>query len=202
LTNSPPAPRTPSSANAANLLTASRLVMAPLAVRAILLGEYRLALGIFVAAAITDGLDGLVARRSGRLTRLGAWLDPVADKVLLSSAYLALGIAGAVPWWLVGIIFGRDILILAGAGAALLLTRERNFPPSVWGKLSTFVQLFTAVFVMLARAWPAIGFERWAGALAWPTAAATLWSGFHYAWRGREALRNSRRHRPGNSRAR
>jgi len=201
LTNSPPAPRTPSSANAANLLTASRLVMAPLAVRAILLGEYRLALGIFVAAAITDGLDGLVARRLGRLTRLGAWLDPIADKVLLSSAYLALGIAGALPWWLVGIILGRDILILAGAGAALLLTRERNFPASVWGKLSTFVQIFTAVFVMVARAWPGTGLERWAGALTWPTAAATLWSGLHYAWRGWEALRNSRR-RPGTSRAR
>jgi len=201
LTNSPPAPRTPSSANAANLLTASRLVMAPLAVRAILLGQYRLALGIFVAAAVTDGLDGLVARRLGRLTRLGAWLDPIADKVLLSSAYLALGIAGALPWWLVGIILGRDILILAGAGAALLLTRERSFPPSVWGKLSTFVQLFTAVFVMVARAWPGTGLERWAGALTWPTAAATLWSGLHYAWRGWEALRNSRR-RPGTSRAR
>ena len=201
MTNSPPAPRTPSPANAANLLTASRLVMAPLAVRAILLGQYRLALGIFVAAAVTDGLDGLVARRLGRLTRLGAWLDPIADKVLLSSAYLALGIAGALPWWLVGIILGRDILILAGAAAALLLTRERSFPPSVWGKLSTFVQLFTAVFVMVARAWPGTGLERWAGALAWPTAAATLWSGLHYAWRGWEALRNSRR-RPGTSRAR
>jgi cardiolipin synthase len=175
--------------------------MAPLAVRAILLGQYRLALGIFVAAAITDGLDGLVARRLGRLTRLGAWLDPIADKVLLSSAYLALGIAGALPWWLVGIILGRDILILAGAAAALLLTRERNFPASVWGKLSTFVQIFTAVFVMVARAWPGTGLERWAGALTWPTAAATLWSGLHYAWRGWEALRNSRR-RPGTSRAR
>ena len=201
MTNSPPAPRTPSSANAANLLTASRLVMAPLAVRAILLGQYRLALGIFVAAAVTDGLDGLVARRLGRLTRLGAWLDPIADKVLLSSAYLALGIAGALPWWLVGIILGRDILILAGAAAALLLTRERNFPPSVWGKLSTFVQIFTAVFVMVAGAWPGTGLERWAGALTWPTAAATLWSGLHYAWRGWQVLRNSRR-RPGTSRAR
>ena len=201
MTSSPPAPRTPSSANAANLLTASRLVMAPFAARAILLAEYRLALGIFLAAAITDGLDGLVARRFGWRTRLGAHLDPIADKVLLSSAYLALGIAGAMPWWLVGIILGRDILILAAAAAALLLTRERSFPPSVWGKLSTFVQIFTAVFVMVARAWPESGLEGWAGALVWTTAAATLWSGFHYAWRGWQVLRNSRS-RSGNSRAR
>jgi cardiolipin synthase len=158
--------------------------MAPLAVWAILTGEFRLALGIFLMAGITDGLDGLLARRLGARTRLGAWLDPLADKILLSSAYLALGAARAVPWWLVGIILGRDLLILAGAGAALLLTRERNFPPSVWGKLCTFVQIFTATFVMVGRAWPATGFERRTEALVWATAAATLWSGMHYAARG------------------
>jgi cardiolipin synthase len=155
--------------------------MAPLAVRAILLGQSRQALGIFLAAAITDLLDGLVARRLDCSTRLGAYLDPVADKALLSSVYLALGISGGLPWWLVGIIFGRDILILAGAGVAFLLTRRREFAPSLWGKLSTWIQVMTAATVMVARAWPGSGLERWAGILAWPTAAITIWSGLDYA---------------------
>jgi cardiolipin synthase len=155
--------------------------MAPLAVRAILLGQSRQALGIFLAAAITDLLDGLVARRLDCSTRLGAYLDPVADKALLSSVYLALGISGGLPWWLVGIIFGRDILILAGAGLAFLLTRRREFAPSLWGKLSTWIQVITAATVMVARAWSGSGLERWAGILAWPTAAITIWSGLDYA---------------------
>ncbi len=193
MTNSPAGPPTLLwvKARLPNLLTASRLIMAPLAVWAILRGEFRLALGIFLLAGITDGLDGLLARRLGARTRLGARLDPIADKILLSSAYLALGAARAAPWWLVGIVLGRYVLLLAGAGAVLLLTRERNFPPSVWGKLSTFVQIFTAVFVMVGRAWPTAGLEGWTDVPVWATAATTLWSGMHYGWRASQAVRGT-----------
>jgi cardiolipin synthase len=172
--------------NLPNLLTLSRLVLTPIAVRAILARQFGQALWILLIAGITDGLDGPLARRLHAESRFGAYLDPIADKGLLSVGYLALGIAGAVPWWLVAIIFGRDLLILAMAGAALLLTNCREFPPSVWGKLSTFCQIGAAVAVLTAGAFPAWGVHT--GPFLWVAAAATVWSGANYLWRGVQVL--------------
>jgi cardiolipin synthase len=181
-------PRKASAWNPANLLTVSRLVLAPFVVRAILTGNYRRALVLLAVAGVTDGLDGLLARRFGWRTRVGAYLDPIADKALLSLGYLALGVAGVVPWWVVGIIFGRDVLILGFAGAALAFTSRRNFSPAFWGKLSTAIQILTAVAVIADRAFPpAAGCRAWIDALFWPTAAITVWSGVHYAWRTMKA---------------
>src|SRR5579883_2909018 len=103
------------------------------------------ALALFAAAAVTDALDGALARRFGWTSTAGAYLDPIADKALLSGLYLTLAVTGDIPWWLVGLIFGRDLLILAAAGLALLFTRLRAFPPSLWGKVSTIFQVLTAV---------------------------------------------------------
>jgi len=100
--------------NAANLLTILRLVLVPFVVSAILDGRHFLALALFAGAAVTDLLDGAVARRFRLATPVGAWLDPVVDKCLLSGVFLALACAGTVPWWLVFLIFGRDLYILAG----------------------------------------------------------------------------------------
>ncbi len=141
--------------NLANILTAVRLGLTPLAVRAIVAQRFRLALAIFFVAAATDGLDGLAARRLNLRTRLGAYLDPIADKLLLSASYLALGVSGAVPWWLVLLIFVRDLLILAMAGAALVFTAQRDFPPSIWGKVSTACQVLAAVVTLAKGAFPA-----------------------------------------------
>jgi cardiolipin synthase len=168
--------------NLANGLTAVRLVLAPLAVRAILAQRFRLALTIFFIAAATDGLDGLAARRLNLQTRLGAYLDPIADKLLLSASYLALGVCGAVPWWLVILIFARDFVIVAMAGAALLLTAYRDFPPSIWGKLSTACQILAAVATLVKGAFPGARFPL--APFFWLAAAATLWSGVGYVWRG------------------
>jgi cardiolipin synthase len=187
--------------NLANLLSLSRLVLAPFAVAAILAQDYRRALALFAVAGTTDAIDGPVARWLGSVSRLGAYLDPVADKALLSAGYLALGLAGAVPWWLVGLIFGRDLLILALVGWALLFTKHRDFPPSAAGKVSTIVQVVTGVVVMLDR-----GFAGWPISpqpLFWAAAAATVWSGGGYvarAWRiarrlGPRANSEDRRHR-------
>ncbi len=162
--------------NAANLLTLLRLVLVPFVILAILDGRHTLALALFAGAALTDVLDGAVARRFRLATPAGAWLDPVADKCLLSGVFLALAGAGTVPWWLVGIIFGRDLYILAGAATVMLLTPVRKFPPSIWGKVSTLVQIVTAV------AWMA-GNVGGARAMLWPCAAFTIWSGIHYTWR-------------------
>lgn len=167
-----------------NLLTLLRLLLAPAVVVAILEGRHTLALACFGLAAVTDGLDGALARRFGWITTLGAYLDPLADKALLSGVYLSLAVAGILPWWFAGLVLGRDLLILLAASAAFSFTKLRKFPPSVWGKLSTFLQIVTAVTWMVQNvlAWS------WSHALAewmiWPTAAATIWSGIDYGWRG------------------
>ena len=169
-----------------NLLSLCRLLLAPPVMYAILTGRWRAAVVLLLVAAITDGLDGILARGWNVSTRLGAYLDPLADKALLSGTFLALGFAGALPWWLVALVFGRDVLILAGAAAAWRLKRRRDFPPSVWGKWSTFIQVLTAAAALLARAWPQWELAPALPPLIWLAAAATLWSGLDYA---RQVLR-------------
>jgi len=122
-------------------------------------------------------------------TPLGAFLDPIADKCLLSGIFLALGSAGIVPWWFVAVVFGRDIYILLGVVAALALTKVRKFPPSVWGKISTFVQIVTAVTWMVENIWPLPVLQAISSAMLWVCAAFTLWSGVHYTLRGTQTLR-------------
>src|SRR5437899_2382940 len=134
----------PRLSDAPNLLTVARLLLAPFILWTIASGRHRVALALFVVAALTDGLDGLLARRFRQITAIGAYLDPIADKVLLSGAYLSLAAAGSVPWWLVAVIFGRDVLLLISSGVALVFTKFRQFEPSVWGKASTFVQIACA----------------------------------------------------------
>jgi cardiolipin synthase len=175
--------------NVPNAFTVVRLALVPFVVRAILEGRHGAALALFVVAAVTDVLDGAAARRFGLGTQAGAYLDPIADKCLLSGVFLALAVAGIVPWWLVAAIIGRDLYILAGAVAMLSLTRVRKFPPSVWGKLSTFVQIFTAGAWMVRNAMESRITDTVAAASIWPCAAITVWSGVHYTWR---ALRPAR----------
>src|SRR5581483_9418245 len=131
--------------NPPNILTLTRLALAPFVVPYILAGRHSTALTLFVAAAFTDVMDGGLARQFGWRTRAGEYLDPIADKVLLSGIYVALAAVRTIPVWFVALIFGRDLLILCSSGAALLLTRLRQFSPSVWGKASTFFQIVTAV---------------------------------------------------------
>ncbi|MBK5291672.1 MAG: CDP-alcohol phosphatidyltransferase family protein [Acidobacteriia bacterium] len=132
-----------------SLVSLSRLAMTPVVALAILDHRYGAALVWFIAAAFTDIIDGYLARRFGWMTQAGAWLDPLADKAMLVTIYAFLWMAGAIPAWLAGLIFGRDILILVMVGAALALTKLREFPPSQWGKFCTFSQIVTAVTVMV-----------------------------------------------------
>jgi len=169
--------------NVPNGFTALRLALVPFVVQAILQGRHMLALALFAAAAVTDVVDGAAARRFGTATQTGAYLDPIADKCLLSGVFLALAAAGVAPWWLVGVIFGRDICILLGAAAAMRWTSLRKFPPSVWGKISTFVQVVAAIGWMARDAFPTALTERFSSAMPWPCAAFTVWSGVHYTWR-------------------
>jgi cardiolipin synthase (CMP-forming) len=167
-----------------NFLTLVRLILAPFVVREIVAGNHVFALELFAIAAVTDILDGAAARRFHIESRAGAYLDPIADKVLMSGVFLALAWSGTVPWWLVYLIFGRDIFILLGACLFLAFTTIRNLPPSVWGKLSTFVQIVTAVGWMGRNALDISIIDIASPWTIWPCAAATAWSGIDYARRG------------------
>jgi cardiolipin synthase len=176
-------------ANIPNLLTIARFVLAPFIFRAILAGQHKEALVLFACAALTDGLDGMLARRFRQTTSAGAFLDPIADKLLLSGVYLALAIAGSVPWWLVIVIVGRDIFLLVSSGIVMRFTDFRQFQPSVWGKLSTLVQIVCAIAWMVQNAGISPQLHSVAQALVWPTAAVTLWSGLYYIGRAFRFLR-------------
>jgi cardiolipin synthase len=170
--------------NVANLLTALRLALVPFVILAILDGNHIRALVLFACAAFTDALDGIAARGLGSATSFGAYLDPIADKCLLSGVFLALAVAHLAPRWLVVLVFGRDLYLLAAAAFLLWLTPVRRFPPSVWGKASTFVQVLTVTIWLSRNATGSSVLELLSDAILWPCAAFTVWSGIHYTWRG------------------
>lgn len=175
--------------NLANFFTLLRLLMTPLVVAAIINGRHARALVLFFAAALTDVIDGALARGYSRSTPAGAYLDPIADKFLMSGVYLALGASGTVPWWFVAIVLGRDLYLLIGALAVLALTKVRELPPSRWGKISTFVQIATAIGWMTVNVYPVEVLHAISSAMLWVCATFTVWSGIHYTWRGIHTLR-------------
>ena len=174
--------------NLPNLFTLARLALVPFVAYAILHGHYGRALILFFAAGVSDAFDGFLARKLGETTRFGAYLDPVADKILMAVIYLSLGFAGAIPSWMVAIVFGRDLFILGMVAWGLLFTSIRRFPPSIWGKVSTFLQILAALGVMGER----YGVEAPAQITLWLMIASTVWSGIHYAWRGVQLLRQEK----------
>lgn len=132
-----------------NLISVLRACLAPVVFRAIWNREYENALLWLFLAAFSDILDGWLARRMKVVSRAGAYLDPLADKILLSGTYFLLGYDRVIPMWLTGIVFGRDALMLVSVVLICAFTPLRNFPPTVWGKLSTLVQIVAAFLVML-----------------------------------------------------
>ena len=175
--------------NLANLFTLLRLILVPYVIGAILDGRHSRALELFFVAALTDVIDGTLARSYGLGTEVGAYLDPIADKCLLNGIFLALGATGAVPWWFVAVVFGRDIYILLAVVAVMALTKVRKFPPSFWGKISTFVQIATAVAWLVENIWPVPVLYAISSAMLWVCAGFTLWSGIHYTLHGAQTLR-------------
>lgn len=170
--------------NLPNLFTLSRLVLTPFVLLAIVDGRHGTALLLFGIAGLTDTLDGVTARKLKLTTQVGAYLDPIADKCLLSGVFLALWAAKIVPKWVVFLIFARDLLILVGVGLVLLFTNVRRFPPSVWGKASTVTQILTAVVWMSRNAFPTPFLDSLAWMMLWPCVGLTIYSGLDYTVRG------------------
>ncbi len=175
-----------------NLFTAARLVLVPFIALAIAQRRFAVALVLALAAGVTDAFDGFFARRYGWTSRTGAYLDPIADKLLLMTLFVALAYARLVPWWLVALVIGRDVFILLMVAWGLAFTRIRDFPPSLAGKVSTIIQVGASVGVLLINAAP----FPWPREAAWimiaATTAATFWSGIDYGRRGLKMVRRDR----------
>ena len=167
-----------------NLFTLLRVAMTPYILLQLARGQYMAAGWTFGAAAFTDTLDGYIARRFEAQSQVGQYLDPIADKLLLSSIYIGLMLGYAIPRWLVAVVFGRDLWILLLSGIALRFTKFRSLQPSVWGKASTFAQIMTAVGVMAARAYQNDTFGRIADMLVWVVVALAVVSAGNYTVRG------------------
>lgn len=167
----------------ANQLTLLRLALIPLFAVAVLGREYHWALGLLLAAGISDALDGILARSLKQRTSLGAYLDPIADKLLLSTAFVVLAIREELPWALAVLVLGRDILIIAIAGVIAVGAGFRPFPPSLYGKACTVAQVLTVIAVVLAKVEPQAAVLWLKNLLLWLAAALTVLSGLHYALR-------------------
>src|SRR5271163_463673 len=132
-----------------NQLTLIRLGFLPFLIIAIHYDRYDWALGILIAAGLSDGLDGLLARVLNQRTPLGAYLDPIADKLMMSSSYLVLALKGKIAWWLAIMVLGRDVLLLIACAVILLTVGYMTFPPSIWGKATTFFEILLVVLVLV-----------------------------------------------------
>lgn len=137
-----------------NLLTSLRLVIAPIVAWAIVTGRFHLAIAWVAFAGITDGLDGFTARKFNAASNVGLVLDPIADKCMLVTLFLALGYADLIPLWMIGLMVARDLVIVIGALLLRIFRGIRKFKPSILGKISTFFQIAYVLLTLLNAAWP------------------------------------------------
>jgi len=135
-----------------NLITLGRILLVPVVIWAIVSGEMLAAFSLFLAAGISDGVDGFLAKRFHMTSELGAYLDPLADKAMIVSIYVALGIAGALPISLVILVVSRDIMIISGFMLSWLVGRPMPIKPLIVSKLNTVAQILLAVLVLAEQA--------------------------------------------------
>jgi cardiolipin synthase (CMP-forming) len=169
----------------ANQLTLLRVLLVPAFVILVIYGYLGSALLVFATAGMTDGLDGLIARASDQKTSLGAWLDPMADKLLLVSTFVVLtmpglGLANRLPIWLTVLIISRDVVIVLTVVIVNLAIGPRTFRPSIFGKIATATYILTAVLAMLFnyRGYHSVVVD----AFVYASLVVTLVSSMHYIW--------------------
>jgi cardiolipin synthase len=167
---------------APNLLTLLRICLAPFLVAAILEGHYKLGFGLFVAAGLTDALDGLLARLLKQRTMLGQYLDPVADKLLLSTLFVVLMYQKLIPTTVTVLVLGRDVGILLVAAMLYAAAGRREFRPSIFGKANTLAQISAVAAVLLHQLTPLDWVSDLRKVALDLTMVLTVASGLHYAW--------------------
>ena len=167
---------------APNLLTVLRICLAPFLVAAILENRFGLSLGLFLAAGLTDALDGILARVLKQRTVLGQYLDPIADKLLLSTLFVVLMYKGLMPATITVLVLGRDVAILLVAAVMYAVVGRREFGPSIFGKANTVAQVAAVAVVLLHQLTNAKWVVVFRVAALDATVGLTIASGLHYAW--------------------
>jgi cardiolipin synthase (CMP-forming) len=175
----------------ANQLTLLRMLLIPAFVILVVYGHLGWALSVFVTAGVTDGLEGIIARRAGQRTKLGAWLDPMADKLLLATTFVVLtlpglGLANRLPLWLTVLIIFRDVGIILTVAIVNLAIGPRTFAPSIFGKIATATYIVTAVVAMVFNylGYHSVLFDAAVGA----SLIITVISALHYIWHARQII--------------
>jgi len=168
--------------NLPNYITLVRIVLIPFFINLMIYGYYQAALAVFAAACVTDALDGLIARVTNSITELGALLDPIADKLLILSAFVTLVLLGMLPVWLVIIVVSRDVILILGSMVIYFLGHDLKARPSIIGKATTVWQLLVVMLSLFLMTFD--GETAWMQALYWITAVFTLVSGVQYVVRG------------------
>ena len=186
-----------------NLLTLFRMVLIPIFVSLLFYQKFWWALAVFVIAGVTDGLDGLLARRFAQQSQLGTVLDPVADKLMLVTSFVVLSMRSVfptplpahlpVPFWVTIAVISRDVFILVGAAAINIMTGFRGFRPSWLGKLSTTVQIVAIATIIFAASFP-YGTGYYLPTLYTVVFALAVLSGAHYVFFVSRLLNEERRH--------
>jgi cardiolipin synthase len=183
---------------APNQITLLRLIFIPFVIISVFDGNWRWALALLMAAALSDALDGLLARTLHQQTLLGQYLDPLADKLLLSSLFLVLSFVRKIPWKYTVVVFSRDSCIVATAVVLYATVGFRDFRPSIFGKLNTACQIATVFTVVLSQVVTA----HWIGTLVklllYATFTFTTISGVHYVLVTGQRLRHVQ-HKPATS---
>jgi len=177
--------------NIANALTAFRVLLVPLFAHLLISGRIRMALLVFVACGVTDGLDGLLARLLHQRTVVGFYLDPIADKLLMATSFIVLAFVKIIPGWLAILVISRDLFILIGGLLILLLMGTEEIRATIVSKMNTAVQLLTVVYFLSVRAFPSVGTVGASGAestvsaaVVYLCAATTAATGLHYIFIG------------------
>lgn len=177
--------------NLANAITLLRIILIPFFIYFLIYEHRLLAFLTFCTSALSDGVDGFIARMRHQKTELGTVLDPLADKLLLTTAYVTLAILHVTPVWLTLIVVSRDFIIVVGAMIVHILTGRLTVSPTIWGKLTTFLQLLTIFLALLLYWWGRRSF--WMERVALLTALFTITSGLHYMYCGMSMLNGNRK---------
>jgi cardiolipin synthase len=165
---------------APNTITLLRLVFVPFIIINVLDKSLGVAVILFVLAGASDAIDGLLARALHQKTLIGQYLDPIADKLLLSSLFLVLSFTNYIPWRYTVLVFSRDLCILIVSAVLYATTSFRDFKPSIFGKVNTAFQVAAVFFVLLAEVYPNLWIAAGRKYTLWGTLAFTIISGVHY----------------------
>lgn len=183
--------RTHTAINIPNILTIVRILLTPFFIILLLKNMFAMALLVFAVAGISDALDGFIARYFNQRSVLGAYLDPLADKLLLLSSYISLAVLMVIPGWLAVIVIARDVIIILGIAVLTITEKPYEIKPSIISKCTTAMQLATVFFTLLHPEFTL--FAAIQSYLFWITALLTTASGLHYIFIGMNQLQENGR---------